>query len=123
MLRRCEGVFWVSIKQPEHPQGDFVSKAHLGFVDGQITIGDVLDLVEAFLAPAHFKEVLPVNKEITLWWIGHLMRLAQLVQEEQLSHCADVGLHCESVHEVCVVDVDFFGTRQVRHFSGCVGEQ
>ena len=123
MLRHCGDLFWVSIKQAEHPQGDFVSKAHLGFVDGQIAVGDVLDLVEAFLAPAHFKEVLPVNKEISFGWIGHLMRLAQLVQEEQLSHWANVGLHCESVHEVGVVEVDFFGTRQVRHFSGCVGEQ
>ena len=89
----CGDLFWASIKQPEHPQGDLVSKAHLGFVDGQIAVGDVLDLVEAFLAPAHFKEVLPVNKEITLGWIGYLMRLAQLIEEEQLTQCANVGLH------------------------------
>ena len=111
MLRRCGDLFWMSVKQPEHPKRDFVSKAHLGFVDGQIAVGDVLDLVEAFLAPAHFKEVLPVNKEISFWWIGHLVRLAQLVEEEQLTQRADVGLHREGIHEVGVVEVDFFGSR------------
>ena len=94
MLWRCGDFLCdMSIKQSEHPQRDFVSKAHLGFVDGQITVGEVLDLVEAFLATAHFKEVLPVHKKISFGRIGHLMRLAQLVEEEQLAHRADVGLH------------------------------
>ena len=110
------------IKQSKHPKRDFVSIAHFGFVNGHIAVGNVLDLVKAFLASAHFKQVLSIHKEISFWWMGHLMRLAQLVQEEQLPHCAYVGLHGESVHEVGVVEVDFLGSRQVGEFSWSVGE-
>ena len=98
------------IEQTEHPKRDFVAVAHFSFVNGQVTVFDILDLVEGFLASAYFEKIFPIHEKITRWGIGDLIRLTQLVKEESLSFRSYIGLERKSVHEVGFVEIYLLGS-------------
>ena len=58
------------IQESEEPEGDFVAKSDFNVTLYDKTVWNVLYLVEALAFATDFKEILPVHKEIALFWVG-----------------------------------------------------
>ena len=80
------------IQESEYPEGDAVFVSRLGVVDSQVTVGDVLDLVEGLAFSSNLKEMLAVNKEITGLGVADFMRLRQLIEEEGLAQRTSIHM-------------------------------
>ena len=48
---------------------------NLSIVNSQIAIRDILYLVKGLAFSTNFKQMLPVNEEITSFWIANIMTL------------------------------------------------
>ena len=54
-------------------------------INSQIAIGNIFNLVECFTLSTNFKQISPINKEVTGFRIAHIMPLRQLIEEESLT--------------------------------------
>ena len=48
---------------------------NLSIINSQVAIGDILYLVEGLAFPTDLKQICPVHKEITRFWIANIMTL------------------------------------------------